>query len=684
MSKYDKALKLVFDKLGYTLGEMSEIITDPSQHKLIHAPAGGTKTTLSMVILALEKLDFLCKNLLDKERKQYLDTSEILCLVYNNHNVQDVKNVHRKIYNAFESLGLFSQDMRSEKYMVPSLTAKTVHAHAMDFVTRYKDILKLRSIKLGKPEFLDSLLKTSYMNVFNDGSGYSKSIKEFYGLYTNLILYDRDDNLDLFLFLTELDMESFEKYRSVFVKYDNAKKITQTQEFSDWIKYAIDLHKSNSSINLIERKRYKYIVADEIQDFTPIMLEYLKYVLSDESKTVIIGDPDQTIYQFNGADHRTFQRIPESTGLEFKLFSLDTNRRCAENTMSLARSLLSKMNDREDYTIKTVKKGGTFKVLKFETPTQENEQVLAEFDKTYFSTNSFLFRSGEDSIPFTRELYKSGRPFSLFNAKSFHHHQLYSGFLSTIKSVFVNKDRSTWRKLYKILPISKKALEDFLVLDASGNPTIDPECSIWSRLNWLKIKRNINSSDSWIWQIMFAQGLSENSNYASSRDVIDTLLKMYLKNYYNYLNADEEYFEYIKDIILEDFNTDNNLKWVIDHIEAKLFKSITKKTIANINVCTIHATKGLEFDRGFLMSMRENSRPFNSQSELRLYYVAATRQRSSLIMSIDSLNPHPFSTGEYTLNKLPELENRYDLGDTAKLDSLFLQTGNSNVRRLFT
>ena len=129
---------------------------------MIKAPAGGTKTTLSQLVLNKEKLEFLRQKKLNPSAPQYLDSSEILCLVYNNHNVPDVLNVHKRMYNAFESYGLFSQSLMKENHMVQGFNVSTVHAHAEAFITKFKSTLKFREIKLSNQSFLDSLLAASF------------------------------------------------------------------------------------------------------------------------------------------------------------------------------------------------------------------------------------------------------------------------------------------------------------------------------------------------------------------------------------------------------------------------------------------------------------------------------------------------------------------------------------------
>ena len=682
MEAYRKVLSAVYQKLGYTLDEhILDIILDPSQHKLINAPAGGVKTTLSQMLLSKEKLDFIKNRKFVPGAPKFLDTSEILCLVYNNHNVPDVKNVNKKIYSVFESLGLFSQSLIKENYVCQGLTVSTVHSHAKNFITKYKSLLKLREVQLANPVFLDALLSKTFEKVMGDTLPYTSAVGEYYALYTNLLLFDNDKHKDKFMFLTSMDSDTYDKYKQVFSGYDDIKKISKNQEYSDWIKAAIELCDKHHDVVRDEQYKHRYIIADEVQDFTPLMVEYLKKLIHDGARTIIIGDPDQTIYQFNGADHNTLKDLSESVGVEFTRFFMHVNRRCAEKTLSYARALLTKMDDREHQEITTVKPGGEFKQVYYETPSDEIEQVMDHFDSDYHSTNAFLFRTRDLSIPLTRVFYKQNRPYSLFNATSFHMHSFYSGFMETVKCVFVLQDRSVWHKLHRILPFSKKQMEDYLVFDSKNMPTKFPETLIWRKLDLLKLRKTFNTSEAWFWQIMFAQGLAANVSNVAARDVVDVLLDMYYKNFYHFLKKKDVYLEDVVAMIREDFDTENNLKWVITQIETRLNRLISEKQISAINVCTIHATKGLEFDRVYLMSMQEDEHQFDPQVDLRLYYVGSTRQRKSLVLSIDSSNPHQLAASEYIVPQSIELENRYDISPVTNFDHLFSSSDNPNIRR---
>ena len=683
MSAYDKILTAVYNKLGYTLDDnIKEIILHPAMHKLIKAPAGGTKTTLSQIMLAVEKLAFIKNRLTDPNAPQALDTSEILCLVYNDHNVADVKRVHLRIYNVFESFGLFNQSLLKDNFMVSGITAATVHSHSKAFVTRYKSVLKLRKVELSNSTFLNSLLTNSFNKIFTIPPIMKQSIHELYGLYTNLLLYDNDDRKEFFKFHAEIESDSiYDQFCEVFKNYDKAKHITQSMEFSDWIKYAITLYKDFPNVASMENEKIKYLVVDEVQDFTPIMVEYLKCLIHPNAKIIIIGDSDQTIYQFNGADHTTLDNIPLNTDVNFTKFYLDTNRRCAEKSLVYARKLLTKMNDREDYSPKTISQDGEFVTMNYQLPTEEVDNVLQHFDSQYYTTNAFLFRTRDRAIPLTRSLYKQNRPYSLFNATSFHQHPFYKGFLETVKCVFVFQDRSIWNQLHRILPITKKKLNEFLVFDSLGNPTAFPEILRWSKLDFLQTRKTYNMADSWFWQLMFAKGLAENIEHVASRDIVDLLIDMYSKNYYNYLNQDTQYLDDIKEMIKEDFDTSNSLRWLIPNLESKIAHLVSNKQIHNINVCTIHATKGLEFDRVYLMSLEDDDHQFDSQTELRLFYVGATRQRKSLVLSINSLHPHKLATTEYIVSQQIEIENRFDISPVNDFNHLFENNYNPNVRR---
>jgi superfamily I DNA/RNA helicase len=179
-------------------------------------------------------------------------------------------------------------------------------------------------------------------------------------------------------------------------------------------------------------------------------------------------------------------------------------------------------------------------------------------------------------------------------------------------------------------------------------------------------------------------GLADNVDSVAARDVVDVLIEMYLKNFYNYLNIDDMYFEDIIAMVRDDFDTGNSLRWLVSQLELKLSRTVTKKQLAAVNVCTIHATKGLEFDRVYLMSMAADDRQFNSQVELRLYYVGSTRQRKSLVLSVDEQNPHPLTAPEYIVAPAVEIENRFDINPATNFNGLFDNHDNPNIRRNLT
>ena len=685
---YREVVHKVYDKLGYTLdSEVVAILLDKNQHKLIKAPAGGTKTTLSQMWVCIKKLEKVVEaTAINRKNPRTASTSyftsDIRSFVYNRHNTSDIRQVHSKIYDAFKSEGLLNNDPNHARYSNEDISVTTLHAFAMKLVKEHLQILKLRSAELTNNSILETTLMSIIEKNFPNAKLHRSIWNELYALYTNLSMYTGNfTSIKPFTFKIEKYDLNQEKVISLFQNFDFIKSKSKMYDYSDFIKLAI-LLLDNPEVKEKISKRIEIIVADEIQDFTVLMFDLFRRIVNDKSQTLAIGDPDQTLYEFNGASLENIAQYNELTGLDAVHYQMTTNRRCREGNISFALNILKQIQGREFFKIKTVKKGGTFSLIPYKTYSDAVELIIKEYQNEQFKTNVVLYRNRNDSILLSRQLFKKNMPAGYINSSSFATHKFYFQFISLMNDLFVRGTRDTWQDLFKILPFSKAELNTFLNFDKKGQPLNYPEVLDWRFLDFSLLVQQSPRKRNAIMQLVLVQEIALKLNEIPTKLYIDVLIQMFYKNYYEFVNKQERDI-YLMDImswLKEDLSGERTLAGTLSTLTSVQKHYINPVNTKNLIVSTIHGAKGSEYERVIIGNFEEPVEQDtvdigDHNSEARVFYVASTRQIGRLVVLYNEDYPHSLLAGVLNSNK--EILTM----DSSTLD-LKQETGNIDVTLL--
>jgi DNA helicase-2/ATP-dependent DNA helicase PcrA len=679
-----KIVEAVYSKLSYTLDEeILDVLLDEAQHKLVRAPAGGTKTTVSQIWINIEKvkrlIDFLIVSKTDTPRfNPSFNMEEVVAFVYNAHNVPDIERVNRRIYKAFTDLNLLSSSLTSQRFSSHVISPSTIHSFAKSVIEDNLKLLKFRSAEVAKQDRINMYLRQAVKTVYGKEIYDVSRIHQLYQLYSNLMLYLEPGALlvnDEFLTQAEVEGIDVEPLQDVFDRFDKQKKIMKTLEFSDYLKYANELL-ANEKIVKPYQQRIKLLVADEIQDFTVLMFDVYRKMISDSTKTLAIGDSDQTVYGFNGASPDNIDKYEDLVGVKVSTYDLSINRRCAEGTFHWANNIITSIPNRVRVPITTTNRGGKFFVHEYTTISEEVDFLLSLLKDDPYPTSAMLYRTRNESLPLSRRLYKEGITTNYINAQVFFMHPVYLSFIDVVRSVFLEGTRDTWSNLYKILPFNKATLDGFLGFDSKGMPTKFEETLHWAYLDFSELIQSKVVKESVWFQIHFLQGLAEDIASIPTRKYMELLFDLFWSNYYKlFADTNDIYLPQVIEWLKEDLIASQTFGPVYKTLKANRDKFVKFKGQAQVSVCTIHATKGLEFDRVIMCSMEDGGikGAFKSDSGLspdtkRLYYVGGTRQKRCLVLSRNKNRPHPLTAEEF-LKEPDKLVLEEKFSGVGKLDT---------------
>lgn len=644
-----KIIQILFEILGYDLSpDLALALASEPNAQLIIATAGGGKTTGSQIKVVLEKLWRQSK------RGGKLSGDKVLSLVYNRHNVAQMKEKHAAIVSRIALSGIKGFDVD------PNINAATMHSFCDQIRTMFVAKIGMLNYKLLDNNEAIKLMDTVKVSILNKFSirGSNARAEDLITLYNyyreSMIPVEKIDGLDQSVDVpldTEVVIE-------IFKLYNTMKKMKKKYDFSDMLNSVYEYLKNNPDDLKQVQKYFDYIVADEVQDFTPIMMSLLQLFVSDGTPLLCIGDEDQGIYNFRGADiYNTLDF--ESKFNDGKVYSLSQNRRCAANILELAKKVISENDLRFDKQLLGIRPGGLVQYVSYNTVAGENIQVLDQLKK--MSTDELYetivcYREKNSSIMLAELLENEGVPFNVLSGFTPFSHPLFRDVIAVMDALESPLDRKCMLNLYKVLPITREQMQYAAGYNPKTKKFDDVEQMPFWRLDYGSAYNRAGFGDCMELLKTISIGISK----IPMKNYFNTLLSMICKYHWNFIRKSREnlevYDDYIESKVKTIFDVDYLYKEVYNRFSQR--KDICRRNQegrVGVTLSTFHSLKGLEYKNVIIMDMDDSIFPKFSmlenrdytemqkkalkECETRLYYVAVTRAKDNLYIYYNQDNP---------------------------------------------
>lgn len=649
-------IKMLYDVLGYDLSPdvaLASWVEAPAT--LVISTAGGGKTTWSQIQAIAQKL--LRKSKSNPNKK--ITGDKILCLVYNNHNVQDMKNKHAQMVNKLMAAGIEGLNIDTE------INASTMHSFC-DFCRKlFVAKLGLVGFSLLSEEVDADRLMQRAIKVAGKLTGYQDADKISAHKVCSLYTLSKET-------LSKIeDMHNTEEYRDLgldddflnllFERYEIIKKSSRKYEFVDMLYRIYDLLSHDEDSLRTVQSYFDYIIADEVQDFTPLMWEILRLLVSDGTPLTCIGDEDQNIYSFRGAsidDVLKFrERFPGG-----KVFTLSENRRCRATILNEAKRVINGNTLRFNKEIYGNKSGGDIRLVPYATIEGEAENVVREIKKMDVDEQNktvICYKNSASSLLISERLAEEDIPVKCIRAYKPYSHELYVHLLGVFNALEMPFDRRAYLCLWKVLPCKKAEFFEALGYNPETNSFKAGNDKVhFAKINYGKLLNYRGFADAM--QTLYV--LSENIDHAPMNQIFPVVYKMlclYFWNYKRSINENDEIDSLFERRVDKIFNVDKRYKEVFTNIQrVRGLSRDPSKTASGVALSTFHSLKGLEFNNVYAIDMDNNEFPNFplieykgypaeiekglKEAETRLWYVAITRAKNNLIIYYNEDNPSKY------------------------------------------
>ena len=414
-------------------------------------------------------------------------------------------------------------------------------------------------------------------------------------------------------------------------------------DYNDLIKFTLHIFTENPEIRTKWQKRLEYIMVDEFQDIDKLQYKLLRVLYGYHKNLFLVGDPDQTIYSWRGANVRYLLEFPDKFPGTRTIFMMQ-NYRSTPEILAVANSLIAKNKNRVEKNLSPIKAAGTKPLVFHARDSREEAEWIADRIQTMvkagqkLSEIAVLYRAHYVTRVLEEVLQKESVPYTLYSGVQFYDRSEIKDALSYLRLLAFHDDLSFARIVNKpkrnIGNKRMRFLRDYAE---------ERHCLLYDAL-----RQNLELPLFQSTKAAQFVGLIEDFSQQYSSIAISELLGEILeRSGYEELLRTEGSSERLNNLAelkqaVFDYETtcgeEAALPDYLSHVA--LFSNADIETPDTVRLMTVHAAKGLEFPVVFLCSLDEGIFPARKtasqeamEEERRLAFVALTRAQDQLYLS---------------------------------------------------
>jgi DNA helicase-2/ATP-dependent DNA helicase PcrA len=436
-------------------------------------------------------------------------------------------------------------------------------------------------------------------------------------------------------------------YARVAARYQETLAAAHALDFDDLLLRTVALLDSDAAVREAYQRRFRYVLVDEYQDTNRTQYELVRHLAGRDGNITVVGDEDQSIYSWRGADIRNILDF-EADFPGARILRLEDNYRSSQAILDAASALVAHNRQRKGKTLRATKVGGEPVHL---------HQAADEFEEAAWVVGrlaglrgrgraAVLYRMNAQSRLMEEALLRRGMPYTVIGGVGFYERREVKDLLAYLRLVVNPADAMALRRVLNVPPrgIGTRTLEEIERVAA------ERRAALWDALAVVEDERRLpaRATQPLLRFRELILGLRAGAEGLSVKDMLQRILEASgyaaalaredshesqdrLENLAELLSAAAEYDTREEDPTPAGF---------LDRVSL-LSEADVAKDDAPVVLMTLHSAKGLEFDWIFLAGMEEglvpHARSLQSDSgleeERRLCYVGMTRARERLFLS---------------------------------------------------
>lgn len=443
------------------------------------------------------------------------------------------------------------------------------------------------------------------------------------------------------------------KIAQIYNLYEKKLKLSNALDFDDLIFKTVELFETNKTILEKYQNRFKYILVDEYQDTNKLQFKLIDNLASKYKNICVVGDDDQSIYGFRGADINNILDF-EKTFFGAKIIKLEQNYRSSSNILDAANIVIKNNIYRKNKVLWTDNGyGNEINIVKTDTDQKEGLFVAEKINnliKEGFSYKdiAILYRTNEQSRILEDCLFKNKIPFKIFGGIRFYDRAEIKNLMAYLKLINNPNDNIA---LGRIINLPKRGIGNTSFTRISAYAKAN-EISIFNALDRVD---DINGINTRLKALLEFKKIIDNLILKSKTLTVKEVLLLTIEeiNYIEHLETTdlettETKIENVSELInktveFEENNDEPTLQNFLEEISLISDIDAYEEDNNHINLMTIHSAKGLEFPCVFVIGLEDgifpscrtflSTDPKQIEEERRLFYVAITRAEKELFLT---------------------------------------------------
>lgn len=429
-----------------------------------------------------------------------------------------------------------------------------------------------------------------------------------------------------------------EKFRKLYRTYEETKKKYRKIDFEDMLIQCRDLFMKRPDILKKWQEKFQYILVDEFQDVNQAQYDVVRMLAAPQDNLFVVGDDDQSVYGFRGAKPGIMMEFMKDYPKARQIL-LDVNYRSSGYIVKGALRVIENNKIRFKKKIEAFRKPDeTVHVQEVKDPVQEAEYVLERIREyrekgVSYTEMAILYRTNVDARAMSELMTEYQIPFVMKE----HLNNIYEHFIALDMISYLRLSQGEYDRKY-FLQIANRP-NRYLTRESmkTGNVSYESLRRYYRDKDWM-----VDRIDQLEWDMKM---ICDKTPYAAIQYIRKRMgYDEFLKEYAAYRKIPSEDLFAVLEEIWQNSKGYGTIKEWFEHIESygKMLKEQNKKNgeKEGVNLMTMHAAKGLEFDTVFVIEANEGSCPYKKatadeeiEEERRLFYVAMTRAKRKLVIS---------------------------------------------------
>ncbi|MCL2839707.1 MAG: UvrD-helicase domain-containing protein [Defluviitaleaceae bacterium] len=438
----------------------------------------------------------------------------------------------------------------------------------------------------------------------------------------------------------------------VYAMYQDRLKASNALDFDDIIFQTVELLKNHEDIRQKYQNRFRYVMVDEYQDTNHAQYELVRLISGYAQNLCVVGDDDQSIYGWRGADIKNILRF-ETDYPGAAVVKLEQNYRSSQTILDAANAVISINESRASKRLWT--ENGKGQQIRLYTSVDERDEgafvarTISEEVRQGASLNDFaiLYRTNAQSRGVEDQLVMAGIPYRIFGGTRFYEHMEIKDILSYLKAINNPADDMAFLRIINVprRGIGAATINKIQVHAIETGTTFYHAITHADQVSGLG-KKAVDVKK-------FADYMAECADYTAEHSVADLIRKIlddtdYLSAIVDGTPEGEEREANIKELLakaraFENESEDTSLAKFLEDVALVADIDNYQEDANAVALMTLHSAKGLEFNSVFMVGFEDNlfpsSRSIDSgqdhemEEERRLCYVGFTRARKVLYIS---------------------------------------------------